>query len=610
MTTRFTIGRKIGIGFGVVILMILIVFYKFYHVVSEGTHTFAKATEINQTIENITEPSKNYLTKLKEHLIDADRQIQLWVAGGESREDAEFKLRYEKLVWKIIPNDRIRIESIVSYLSDHDRKSLNIVFTGIDELLELHENQVIRVLPDFASYQDPTNIFTARIAVNEDSPIAKKTKEIIFELDDLIQRKSVDGSRQKNKMNASFTDTSQNFNELIKQVFILFIVLVIGAGIFATLTAKSITSPVHKLQSILIDLGRGIFPEKQIKHSNDEIGDMTIALNTLVDGLQRTTDFSREVGSGNFDYDYKPLSQDDTLGFALLKMRDDLAENERILEQKVIERTEEVVRQKEELEKQRQELEELYNDVTDSIRYAKRLQESILPPEDHIRKLIPDNFVLFLPKDIVSGDFYWFEETNKKTLFAAVDCTGHGVPGAFMSLVGANALKQCVGRDQLNSPALILDNLNKLSLEALNKSKDDLVGDGMDIAICAISEDRKTLEYAGANNPLYHIRDGELTKIKADKFAIGAFNHEEHNYTSHTMDLKPGDQLYIFSDGYADQFGGEKDKKFMYKRFRETLLANCHLSLDEQREQLYSVIQSWKGPNEQVDDILVIGVKV
>src|SRR5690606_31547996 len=161
-------------------------------------------------------------------------------------------------------------------------------------------------------------------------------------------------------------------------------------------------------------------PTEKMRVSNDEIGEMAIALNNMVEGFRRTTEFSRQVGSGNFDYHYQPLSSEDTLGHALLKMRDDLAENERILEQKVVERTEEVVRQRDEIERQRLKLEELYKDVTDSIRYAKRLQDSILPPERYISELLPESFVLFKPKDIVSGDFYWFERTKNKVLFAAV----------------------------------------------------------------------------------------------------------------------------------------------------------------------------------------------
>jgi serine phosphatase RsbU (regulator of sigma subunit) len=386
---------------------------------------------------------------------------------------------------------------------------------------------------------------------------------------------------------------------------------VISSVFIATLTTRSIVRPIRNVKAILTLLGRGIIPKQKIKPRNDEIGDMAVALNTLIDGFQSTTEFSKQIGAGNFNYRYKPLSDEDVLGHALLKMRDDLAENERILEQKVIERTEEVVRQKEEIEKQRQKLEELYKDVTDSIRYAKRLQESILPPDNFIKQLLPESFVLYKPKDIVSGDFYWFYKKENKILFAAVDCTGHGVPGAFMSLVGANALNQAVKEHGVVQPAKILEDINKLSSETLNKNNENnTVRDGMDLALCSIDKKSMELEYAGANNPLYLIRNNELIEIKADKFAIGAFEPGTKNYTNHKWQLQKGDKLYVFSDGYADQFGGLKGKKFMYRQFRDVLLKISDKNMQTQKQLLLETLEKWKGMYEQVDDILVIGVEI
>jgi serine phosphatase RsbU (regulator of sigma subunit) len=202
-------------------------------------------------------------------------------------------------------------------------------------------------------------------------------------------------------------------------------------------------------------------------------------------------------------------------------------------------------------------------------------------------------------------------ETEEKVLFASVDCTGHGVPGAFMSLIGANALNQIINK-QVDNPAEILNQLNKLSSEAMNKSEEgrDKVQDGMDMAICAISKDGKTLEYSGANNPLYLIRDEELIITKADKFAIASFNHGDQQYQNHQFEVKKGDILYVFSDGYADQFGGAKGKKFMYRQFRELLMHIKNKPMNEQKEILNSKLEDWKGEYEQVDDILVIGVRI
>lgn len=225
--------------------------------------------------------------------------------------------------------------------------------------------------------------------------------------------------------------------------------------------------------------------------------------------------------------------------------------------------------------------------------------------------MLPESFVLFKPKDIVSGDFYWFFERKDKILFAAVDCTGHGVPGAFMSLVGANALNQAVKEHELAEPARILEDLNKLSSEALNKNAENSsVRDGMDLALCALHKNGTELEFAGANNPLYVIRNKKLIHIKPDKFAIGAFEPGTKNYTNHKVTLEKNDVVYIFSDGFADQFGGDQGKKFMYKQFKELLISISNLSMTEQRNALENAIESWRGSYEQIDDILVIGVKV
>mgnify|MGYP000294525967 CR=1 FL=1 len=327
--------------------------------------------------------------------------------------------------------------------------------------------------------------------------------------------------------------------------------------------------------------------------------------------MKKTTHFAEEVGQSNFNSPYKPLSDEDVLGHALLKMRDELAETERILEQKVKERTEEVVRQRDENERQRLKLEDLYKAVTASIRYAKRLQNSILPPKEVIETICPQSFVLYKPKDIVSGDFYWFEKSEKINFFAAVDCTGHGVPGAFMSLVGANGLNTSIREHKAVEPNEILNHLNTFVSESLNKSREEnQIRDGMDIALCSINYETMELKYAGANNPLYLIRDNQFTIIKADKFAIGSFEPMTKTYNQHTLKLQKGDVIYLFSDGYADQFGGERGKKFLYNRFREHLLTVHQKPMNEQKDYLERTMHEWQGSFEQVDDILVIGVRI
>ncbi|HSH66849.1 MAG TPA: SpoIIE family protein phosphatase, partial [Bacteroidia bacterium] len=307
-----------------------------------------------------------------------------------------------------------------------------------------------------------------------------------------------------------------------------------------------------------------------------------------------------------------PLSDEDALGTALIKMREDLRENERVLEDKVLERTEEVVRQKEEIEIKNSELEVLFKHVTDSIRYAKRIQEAILPPESLIKRVLPNSFVFYRPKDIVSGDFYWVDQKGGKTMFAATDCTGHGVPGAFMSIVGYNILKQVIDSNKITTPAFILDRLNEGVSETLHHGHEAAQAkDGMDASFCIIDFSTLELQYAGAYNPLYVIRKNELIETKGDKFPIGLFlGAEKKKFTNHTFQLQKGDCVYIFSDGYADQFGGPKGKKFMASHFRSLLLRISSEPIDQQKYLLTKTLNEWCGNLDQVDDILVIGLKI
>jgi serine phosphatase RsbU (regulator of sigma subunit) len=387
--------------------------------------------------------------------------------------------------------------------------------------------------------------------------------------------------------------------------------LVIGGILIAIFTTRSITKPIQVLKKMLLSMGLGILPKERIHASNDEIGEMGVALNDLIQSMEHTTDFAKQTGAGNFEATYRPLSKDDTLGHALIKMRDDLAENERVLEQKVIERTEEVVRQKSEIESKNEELEILYKQVTDSIHYAKRIQDAILPPNSTVKSLLPRSFILFKPKDIVSGDFYWIEKRNKLVYFAAVDCTGHGVPGAFMSLVGYNILKDIINHSNQVKPGEILDQLREGVVNTLRvDDSGKQAKDGMDMTLCTLNYDTMELQYAAAFNPLYLIRNGELVVQPANKFPIGAFVGEKQNFDNRTLQLQKGDQIFIFSDGYADQFGGPNGKKFMVGNFRKLLLQIAPLEPEAQKQYLEETLLKWQGSQEQVDDVLVMGLKV
>ncbi len=264
------------------------------------------------------------------------------------------------------------------------------------------------------------------------------------------------------------------------------------------------------------------------------------------------------------------------------------------------------------LEQKNNIISEQNKDILDSIKYAKRIQEAILPTKAFLQEFESSMFIFYKPKDIVSGDFYWIEKKENKLLLAAVDCTGHGVPGAFMSIVGHNLLNQAVVEHRLTQPSLILDEINKGVTATLRQSEEEsTVKDGMDIALCSIDRKTNQLEYAGAYNPVWIVRGKELIELRPNKFPIGTFIGEKLNiFTNHTFQLEKNDMLYLFTDGYADQFGGPDGKKFKYKEFQKNLVTNAGKSVEVQKEALESVFNDWRGKLFQVDDILVIGIRI
>jgi serine phosphatase RsbU (regulator of sigma subunit) len=244
--------------------------------------------------------------------------------------------------------------------------------------------------------------------------------------------------------------------------------------------------------------------------------------------------------------------------------------------------------------------------------YAKRIQHALLPSDDNFRALLPDSFVFFKPKDIVSGDFYWINEHGDKIYVAAVDCTGHGVPGAFMSIIGFELFRKITTSEQGSNPAMILDTLNENFGDIFSDGEQVYLNDGMDLSLCIIDLKEKSLDYSGAFNPLYLVRNETIIEVKADRFSVGAdvhFSTERKLFKSHKIFLQKDDIIYMFSDGYADQFGGPEGKKFKYRRFRHLLLTIHKMPMEQQKAILETSLEEWKGNVDQIDDILVIGIK-
>jgi len=594
MAFKFTIGRKIGTGFGVLLLLTLIAFI----------FTIVTITRSKQQTDSVVSQVTPSVSALKEYnfiLQKSQTLISRWYFN-QSGDDDPYKTKLRSLISRDYPNIKTKIETLSKDWTKEEQEKAKSIIQFSDGLFKLYQEEIMTPLNSWESYQDANVLFLVKLPF-EDSQ--EKIKMLYTQLNELITQKEKNAEETTQQM-------FNSFNFLDRFVKSLGIGLLIGGILIALFTTRSITKPIQQLKKMLLSMGLGILPKERISYRTDEIGEMGIALNSLVESMESTTEFAKQTGKGNFEAYYKPLSKDDSLGHALLKMRDSLSENEKVLEQKVVERTEQVVKQKEEIELKTKELEILFKQVTDSIHYAKRIQEAILPPNNLVKQILPESFVLYKPKDIVSGDFYWIDKKKEWSYFAAVDCTGHGVPGAFMSIVGYNLLKDILKNTDSIEPSIIMDKMNDGVAHTLhtNTTSGKQTKDGMDMTLCALNYETLELQFAGAFNPLYIIRGDELIQYKADKFPVGMFIGEKQKFTNHRIQLQKGDTIYIFSDGYADQFGGPRGKKFMAGNFRQLLSDVSKMPIEKQKTLLNQTIEEWRGNLEQVDDILIIGVKI
>jgi serine phosphatase RsbU (regulator of sigma subunit) len=293
----------------------------------------------------------------------------------------------------------------------------------------------------------------------------------------------------------------------------------------------------------------------------------------------------------------------------ILKIR-----NEEIASQRdhIEQQNEEIQTQRDLALKQRDKIVKQQNEINDNIQYARRIQQALLPPFEFIKQLLPEYFIFNCPKNIVSGDFYWVSQIKQKTVIVVGDCTGHGISGAMMSMLGAAFLNEVVNNNSITDSSQILEQLRKRVITSLHQKVGNLTysHDGMDVSVCIIDIVNDTLQYSGANNPLYIIRKNKLIELKPDKIPIGIHEFFEEPYVSIDMNLYKGDSVYMFSDGFADQFGGKNAQKLKYSRFKNILLKINRLHYSVRAEELEKEFQQWMGENEQVDDILVLGFNI
>lgn len=282
-----------------------------------------------------------------------------------------------------------------------------------------------------------------------------------------------------------------------------------------------------------------------------------------------------------------------------------------LLEQKVQERTLEIQLQKDEIEQQRDLINKKNIDITDSLKYARKIQSSINPPDELLDRLLPDHFLITKPKDIVSGDFCWYSQTNDKIIVTVADCTGHGVPGAMMSILGINSLNEIIINYGITEPCRVMEFLRLKVITSLSQhSKDSPSFDGINLGLCVIDQKTLSIQFSGAINNMVHIQDGVLNVVKADRIPIGVSDLEHKPFTNTEFQGKKGDVLYLFSDGFQDQFGGEKEKKFSSKRFIDLLFCIHKLPMSEQKIELDNILRSWMRDNEQTDDITILGFRL
>lgn len=575
--------RKILIGF------IIIIFLALFNAIFSST-----IIQQNKTIiTKITKVIQPYIETLDEFNLMVTRSKMLitnWVYVQQSDVDKTKLIELHETGYKEVKE---KLKKQVGLLgSQEDIDDMNLIFKNFEHLLDI-EQIIMQELVTFYDYENPTKKFSAEdILENEITP---RSNYLIAELNRIVGEQREKSDMMKDEMLTSF-------NHLIITVLAtalgLFIVVLL-AGFYIS---KSIKEPVMHMKEILLKLGKGELPDKKLKETKDVVGEMVSAVNTLTVSFSKTAGFAQEIGNGNLKAKFVPLSDKDMLGNSLINMRSSLQKYSENLEHQVAERTKEVVEKNEKLEV-------AYHEIKDSINYARRIQEAMSPSTATIAKVIPQSFVLCKSKDIVSGDFYWFAQKGDESIIAAVDCTGHGVPGAFMTVIGNSLLNQIVNIGNVSSPAEILNQLDEKVLETFRHEGDYDTNDGMDISICSYNKKTNSIKFAGAKRPLYLFRNDVCEEIKGDAFPIGSFQYEfKKIFTEHTISLLPGDTMYLFSDGYQDQFG-VKGRKFMKRRFRELLMELQPDSMETQRQKLEENIELWKGNAGQTDDILVIGLR-
>jgi serine phosphatase RsbU (regulator of sigma subunit) len=412
-------------------------------------------------------------------------------------------------------------------------------------------------------------------------------------------------------------DTTEAFASVARLQRILF-AIIIGTMLLvifaAFMVARSISKPIRVLTFAAKKMSEGDLSSRVTIKEKNEIGTLANTFNEMAESIEKNKEklltFNRELEVKVTERTKELHAKAVILEKQAKELKEEKEETAQLNEE-LNQMNEELGATLEKVQKQKELIESKNSNIIASITYAKRIQEAILPPDDLVKFRLPESFILFLPKDIVSGDFYWCSSRNDKVIIAAIDCTGHGVPGAFMSVIGDSLMNQIVNISGITSPDEILRSLKEGVERSLKQDENDN-RDGMDVALCVIDRYHKKLEFAGARNPLYYVEGDEVKIEKGDAISIGReARTKERDFSKKTIHLDIPRMYYIFSDGFVDQFGGIKGHdKYTAKRFKEKLLEIHHLPMDAQKQFLFEDLENWRGEEKQTDDIMVIGFKV
>ncbi len=576
---------KVTFAFVLVIIIVLVNVVFNYFIIQKN----------KATIEQMTEVINPYIASLEElNLVVTESKMYAtnWVYLQNSVDD---KKSLDSLHKFHHPQLKKKLDAFFEKLDKQsDKDSLQAVFKKFDDLIKV-EKEIMTTLVGFDDYENAQKKFKCEEMI--ESEVLPRTEEIMDDLDKIVARSRAEASMMK----VNVEKASHRMMTIMMGASIFLFVFIFFAVSFIS---RSIRQPILNMKRTVQQLARGeLSSEKVTMKDKNVVAEMVDSVNILSESFTKTSTFANEIGKGNLTAEYDKLSENDMLGTALINMRDSLHTYAVDMENKVAARTQEVRDKSEKLEV-------AYKEIRDSINYAKRIQESILPADEMINKVFGDSFIFYRPKDIVCGDFYWFAQRGDEAVIAAVDCTGHGVPGALMTVIGNSILNQVFAGNETTDPAGILMHLDKKLLETFQQHGNVSTNDGMDAAIVRYRINKREISFAGAKRPLYIFKNAELIELKGNKSPIGSFNHNfDKLFTTQKMIMNPGDTIYLFSDGLQDQFGGDGGKKFMIKRFRDLLVNIQPLSMREQLKRLEKEMAIWQGKYEQTDDMLLVGIR-